>query len=488
MFYKQKRNVFIRIYDEVGYIINKSNLKSKITNKTGAVFLKSLSREPQLFSDLVKIISNSFSRVEIDVLTKDVKEFFGYLEEEGFIVSGETMLELENKDVSFSYLNESILDNSINKEINNSNFADDKTDNLENYFKNNSILIRVHIELTNRCNERCIHCYIPHECKNTDISKETFYNILQQCKKMGVLKLSLSGGEPLSHPHFIDFVKAAKEDDFSVNILSNLTLLTDELVDVLKSGSVSSIQTSLYSLDPEIHDFITKVKGSCEKTKAAIIKLIENDIPVQISCPIMKVNKHCFTDVFNWASERKIKAVTDYIMMARFDNSVSNLDYRLSYDDVECLIRNNININNDYKDKIMNSDYSVAFERDTSCDRLCSACTTSIAINSKGDVHPCAGWQSYVCGNINEESLEEIWNTSSKIKYIRNLRKKDFPKCIKCPNRLFCIICMARNANEDPHANPLNISEYSCRIAEINKKTVFSFIEENVQESIPNSV
>ena len=44
-------------------------------------------------------------------------------------------------------------------------------------------------------------------------------------------------------------------------------------------------------MNPEIHDKITTVKGSFEKTKAAIEKLVAADVPVQISCPLMKANK-----------------------------------------------------------------------------------------------------------------------------------------------------------------------------------------------------
>ena len=67
-----------------------------------------------------------------------------------------------------------------------------------------------------------------------------------------------------------------KKYDFYVNILSNLTLLNDEIIAEMKAGNVSSVQVSLYSMNPEHHDAITAVKGSLEKTKAAILKLVEN--------------------------------------------------------------------------------------------------------------------------------------------------------------------------------------------------------------------
>ena len=55
----------------------------------------------------------------------------------------------------------------------------------------------------------------------------------------------------------------------------------------MKEGNVSSVQVSLYSMIPEHHDAITTVSGSFELTKNAILKLIENDLPVHVSCPTM---------------------------------------------------------------------------------------------------------------------------------------------------------------------------------------------------------
>jgi MoaA/NifB/PqqE/SkfB family radical SAM enzyme len=138
------------------------------------------------------------------------------------------------------------------------------------------------IELTSRCNERCVHCYIPHENKISDIDDALFYDTLDQCREMGLLNLTLSGGEPMLHPHFIDYLRKAQEYDFSINVLSNLTLLNDEIIAEMKANRLSSVQVSLYSMKSAIHDSITKMPGSFEKTKAAILKLIENDIPLPI--------------------------------------------------------------------------------------------------------------------------------------------------------------------------------------------------------------
>lgn len=53
----------------------------------------------------------------------------------------------------------------------------------------------------------------------------------------------------------------------------------------------SCVNVSLYSMGANVHDSITTVEGSFEKTKANILQLLDNNVPVQINCPIMKQNQ-----------------------------------------------------------------------------------------------------------------------------------------------------------------------------------------------------
>jgi len=108
-------------------------------------------------------------------------------------------------------------------------------------------------------------------------------------------------------------------------------------------------------------------------------------------------------------------------------------------------------------------------------DIICSVCHSSICIADNGNVYPCAGWQDYLVGNVNETSLNDIWNNSEKVHYLRSLRKRDFPKCTQCPDSEFCTMCMVRNANEHPLGDPLVVNEYFCNIAKQNKEMVIEW-------------
>ena len=73
-------------------------------------------------------------------------------------------------------------------------------------------------------------------------------------------------------------------------------------------------------------------------------------------------------------------------------------------------------------------------------------------------------------GNVKETSLLEIWDNSEKVKYLRGLLNKDFPKCIRCQDKEYCTMCMVRNANENPQGDPLVVNEFFCNIAKLKRQ------------------
>ena len=476
MLYRQNFDTFIRIYDgNVGYIISKKSFSDRVTEGSGAIFLAALSREPKSLDSLTDEIVQKFIDVEKDVLQKDIVDFYGILEKDGFIVSGETTEELNRKDKGFSYsdLAPQTIWTDFTPQIQRAQKSTQEY--LDEHFKGKPHLTSMSIELTSRCNERCIHCYIPHENKTGDIEPALLYDVLEQCHDMGVLSLTLTGGEPMLHKNFCNFLHKAKEYDFSISVLSNLTLLNDEILAELKTNRLFSVQVSLYSLNPEIHDSITKLKGSFFKTRDNILRLIENDIPLQISCPTMKQNRNCFVDVMQWVREHKCRLAIDYIMMARYDHTADNLDNRLSLDEIGRIINDIILLDGNYQKAILADNFHALECRDRSNDLVCGVCVASICMVANGNVYPCSGWQSYVCGNLKEQSLKEIWEHSSKVKYLRRLRKKDFPQCLQCEDKAFCAMCMVRNANENPDGDPLKINGHFCKVAKLNRKIVLDW-------------
>jgi radical SAM protein with 4Fe4S-binding SPASM domain len=487
MFFKQKSNVIFRNYESFGYITDNRNFGYKQTNnnenyigdkilsESGAVFLSVLDRKPQTIDELAKKISKQFTDVDIRTIKNDAIEFYCMLERDGFIVSGKTLQECDEKDTRFSY---KILEPEIIKKDSSLTIMHPEKstqDFLEEYFKGKPQLTNLHIEIISNCNERCVHCYIPYDYKVSYIEPDLFYDVLKQCKNMRLLHLTLSGGEPMLHKNFCDFLRKCKEYDFSVNVLSNLTLLDDEIIKEMKVNPLLGVQVSLYSMNSNIHDGITQMKGSFEKTKNAILKLVENDIPLQISCPIMKQNKNCYDEVIKWAEMHKIHVGDDYGIIARYNHTTQNLSCRLSINEIKEVINNKVANDAKYLEQI---EIEVDKKKNTtSNDFVCSVCHSSICIADNGNVFPCAGWQDYVVGNVKETSLNDIWDNSEKVQYLRGLRNQDFPKCIQCMDKEYCTMCMVRNANENQKGDPLVVNEFFCNIAKLNRQIMLEWKE-----------
>lgn len=477
MLIRLSKNSFIRIYDDgkLGYISNQLTRHDRTYDEVGADFLKQISRTAQQEKDLVENLCAIYGESCREDISRDFAEFADDLAAHRFILKGETESDLDAQDMDFSYS----MDNP-------KTLADDFTQVTEGIAGKNTQdtllqhdiksprLAGLQFELTSRCNERCIHCYIPNGKKNAgfDMSFEKFKYILDQYADMGGLQVTLSGGEALMNKDIIKMLRYCREKDMQISLLTNLISLKDEQIPTLKEVNVSLIQVSLYSMDAKLHDMITTVKGSFEKTKAAIEKLHAADIPLQISCPVMKANKNGYDKVIEYAKSLKIKSQPDYIMMAQADLDTSNLANRLSIEETEKVIRDIIDVDVDYKETILEQEpiSSIPIEEYAEMP-LCGAGVNDLCITVNGDVYPCAGWQAYVVGNVFKQSLKDIWEKSPQLAKVRKVRQKDFPKCLTCEARNYCNMCLVRNYNESG-GDMFKINQHFCDVAFLTKRLV----------------
>lgn len=478
MLVRQSKNTFIRCTERYGYITNQLTYHDRVYNSTGSDYLKLLSRTPQ---DVDALIEKLLCIYDVDTkkdLIEDFMEFIHSLVSDNFIVVGNSVEELDSKDLSFTY---SMKNPKTMTFVHHQETCEKVSENTQDFFleevQGRPLISNLQFELSSRCNERCIHCYIPNEKKKMgfDMPTKKVLSLIDEFASMGGIHITLSGGESLLHKDIGEICRYSRSKDLEITILSNLINLKQSDIDVFKETNVSLIQTSLYSMVPEIHDYITTVKGSFSKTKAAIELLVKNDIPVQISCPIMKANQKCYIDVINYAQSLKIKAQTDYIMMARADLNTDNLANRMSIEETEVFLRELIKCDTDYKEEILSQPPVTDFiEFDIERFKkqpVCGVGYDSCCITANGDVYPCAGWQAYVLGNVYKQSLAEIWEKSEKIIALRNVTQQSFPQCLECDAREFCAMCLVRNYNESG-GDMLKLNKHFCDVAFLTKRIV----------------
>ncbi|MEI8274309.1 MAG: PqqD family peptide modification chaperone, partial [Paludibacter sp.] len=305
MIVRQSKNTFIRRFGNIGYITNQLTKHDLNFNETGADFLDKISRELQEIDTIVNKLLPLYKDIDFDTLKTDFLEFVSDLEKTGFLLTGNTVEEINAKEISFSYTlanpKTSLYDfsNPDKKDV-----LNESAEMFYEEFQKSPQIFGLQIEVTARCNERCIHCYIPNEKKNAgkDMELGLILRVLDETKEMGTLQVTLSGGELFMHKDIETILRHARKNDFVISILSNLVLLSDKHIQILKEINPSLVQVSLYSMNPKEHDAITLVKGSFEKTKNAIERLVKADIPVQISCPVMKLNRKSYKDVLVYAN------------------------------------------------------------------------------------------------------------------------------------------------------------------------------------------
>jgi len=276
--------------------------------------------------------------------------------------------------------------------------------------------------LTTHCNENCIHCYIPNSRRGNILDFKTVCSVLDQTRNLKTLALSFSGGEPLLHPDFSEIIQYARENDFSVSVLTNLTYLPDNLLKVIKNANLNQIQVSLYSMKPEIHDYITKFHGSFKKTLENINKLYCNNIPVKISCPVIKENYRCYKDVVSWGQDKNIKVDTDFLIMAKSDYNTANLCHRISITEAKSIIKEAVAFDKNYRKLLLNKNKSSDIELEEKKNKpMCGVGFSKLALNAAGQFIPCAGWDSIVLGDAFSEAVEDIWENSFELKKLRGI-------------------------------------------------------------------
>lgn len=471
--YRLHRDAFVREIGPYGYVYSQLTKHDRTYDETGRDFLLALSRQPQDFETLLqKILSLYEADADIEAaIRRDLRELLSGLESDRYVVSGETPAEIDAREPHFSYAE--------NPKTATHNFLQN-ADDMTRYPDTTEVLLqeylqrpRIHscqIELTSHCNERCIHCYIPHELKVTTLPFDAVVSILDQLHALGALTLTLSGGEALSHPRIKDILRAARERDFSITLLTNLTLLKPDLLAVIKEVNPSLVQTSLYSTIAEEHDHITKLPGSFAKTTAALEALVAAEIPVQISCPVMRTNFKSYKNVLHYAQQLRCKAQTDYIMMARYDFSTDNLSERLNAGETEMLIRDIMLNDTEYKEL---TDTPVQEEpREVRAKRaICGVGRDNLCVASNGIVYPCSGWQGMALGNAQTQPLVDIWEKSPKMLELRSITKGSIPQCLDCAERQYCAPCMVRNYNESG-GDYLKVNPHFCQAARINRRVV----------------
>ena len=327
-----------------------------------------------------------------------------------------------------------------NVSVNNSNDSGDVAGNanepaMVNFCKRHNIPAELHIDLTDDCTERCVHCYVPRNHRHF-LSFKMIEKSLREFRLLNGLTVHLTGGEVMMHPDFESVCRLCVELELNLVIFSNMTLCNDARITFLKKINPQFVNVSLYSMTPDEHDRITQLPGSWKRTMDAILRCCAAGVRCRIAVPVLKENRHALMELKNFADEYGIIMVPTWEIVAKADHGCDNLGYACSAEEMRGVLSRDYCLFQGGYDGLMPSGDK----------KVCGIGEGRLYLNAKGNYYPCDSMHEYVLGNVRENTVEEIWK-GEKLNYLRGLKNRDFGACASCENRPWCKVCPAANFN-----------------------------------------
>src|SRR6202050_1137605 len=335
----------------------------------------------------------------------------------------------------------------------------------------------VHVDVNYRCNKRCIHCYLDHE-DHGEMKTQQIKNVLEQLAQTGTLFLTFSGGEIFLRADLFELLEFARSLHFDISLKTNALLIDSERARKLRDLRVRKIQISIYSAEPEVHDAITKVRGSLERTLAAIRFLQAEGLQVKIACPLMKQNLTAYRNVQALAAELGVPYVLDMTITPKMDGDMSLLQLRSSTTELLPLLQdaslnpracspNSLEAETISTGGATGSATSSGIESQAYEDIPCSAGHNSSYISPYGEVFPCVQ-MPVATSNLRQQTFEDIWFRSEEMNRVRAVRESQLPLCSKCSIRQYCERCPGLAQMEG--GDLLGAYERACELAELNAR------------------
>lgn len=298
----------------------------------------------------------------------------------------------------------------------------------------NHTLLSVSLLLSNACNLRCMYCYRDAGAQDTQlfILKE-WKEVLTQVKALGARNVWIPGsGEPMLDPVFyyagnFPLIELANSLGLSVTFFTNGTLLTKQLVRLIKQYDVSVI-TKLNSFNPAVQDYLAGKSNVFEKVWRGLTLLIEagfadnHSSRLGIDTVIVAQNYDEIPEMFKFCRDRNI---IPYIT-ANLHGGRACMNNQLD------VSKNKLSVLFEQLLRIDQEEYGFTwFPSPPIVASQCKKLFYDIVVDSTGEVSLCPGIQLPI-GNIRDNKLKDLMQASDLFQKIRNLPNKLEGKCRSC--------------------------------------------------------
>ncbi|MDR2545025.1 MAG: radical SAM protein [Methanobrevibacter sp.] len=293
----------------------------------------------------------------------------------------------------------------------------------------------IDIELTDFCNFDCKHCYNDSHRENREfIDVDALINSFNGFDKKGVSSITLTGGEPLSHPDIGKIVEFCCEKFNNVGMITNGSLLNKHIY-TLKSYSNLSLQVTLNSSTPKFHDWFCGVDGQFEIVKDNIKNGVENGLNITV---LMIVTPYNIDEIYSVARLAKDLGVSSFRIGKVLLNGRATDD--LIYDNVSDLLERRKKIADKFEDGFVLKETEHAYEEVNRVN--CGVGSSQITVSPTGNIGLCQIQVDGISfGNILNENPDDIFNNLSGCAY-HNLQEPVKELCGDCKFFNDCRFCV----------------------------------------------
>lgn len=270
-------------------------------------------------------------------------------------------------------------------------------------------LFHAHLELTYRCNETCVHCYNPGasllpddrpDRQRDELSTDDWKQVINELAEIGVFQLNISGGEATLRKDFFELVTHARQLGFAVIVFTNGLNCPPNFVKKLAQLWPHSVEVSIYSAAPNLHDEITKVPGSFLRSVDCLRQLHSAGLRAVMKTTLMRSTIFGHADCQRLAESLGVGLVIGATISPNADGRKSPLLLNPDFETLVSLAMTPGSLNSvTHKDREERRDIGSP---------VCGAGRKTISVNPEGDITPCSS-MPWIVGSVRDVNLASIW-------------------------------------------------------------------------------
>jgi radical SAM protein with 4Fe4S-binding SPASM domain len=212
-------------------------------------------------------------------------------------------------------------------------------------------------------------------------------------------------------------------------VLTNATLITDEIADRFAQAGVIEVSVSVYGGSAEVHDRVTEMPGSFERTMAGIARLKARGIHVIAKTPLLAENGAMARDLHRLATAQNIPCSFDFAITPKNNGDPGPLALALERKTMVGLMT----------DPELSAEL-VPNDGNGPGPEPCNAGRGYCAIGPTGDLLPCIA-MPVVVGNLRRQRFADLWKSDPFLERLRALTAVDLHACGSCEVKGSCTRC-----------------------------------------------